>query len=642
MGVRQQMKAPRLATLDGPSKGHVVPLAKKLLLIGQEPDCDLSVSDPLASRRHCEITRNKGRFEVRDLGSTNGTFVNGKPVKRQRLKHGDVLAVGTSHFVFLEAGQPAGADAVIMDEGAPISRSSYSLPHEDVVDLQEKAWSLSADPEERKTQALEALLQISRLVASVRSLNRLKTQLLGLILEMIPAERGVLMLLNGTEDFTTGYARSKSILEESVPVSRTIIDKVLEERTAILSNHILQSEFQKSKSLYSAGVESVLCVPLVAGKEILGLIYLETSKQEGFDEDDLHLLATVSGISAVAFENSRHFEWLKEETERLRADLDLKHDMVGESPPMQEVYKLISRVAKTDATVLIDGESGTGKELAAQAIHRNSSRAAFPFVAINCAAISESLLESELFGHEKGAFTGALSLKKGKLEIADRGTLFLDEVGDLAPPLQTKILRFLEEKEFERVGGTKPIAVDIRLISATNQNLGEAIERGDFREDLFYRLNVVSLTMPELKDRREDIPLLAQYFISQFNGRGGRVVGGLSEEAMAMLRQHEWPGNVRELRNVLERAVVLGTENLIMPEDLPEAISGRSASPSPSKGFHEAIRFAKQELILSAVRQASGNLTKAAQILALQPTYLHRLIRNLDLREEITKRFKDR
>ena len=188
----------------------------------------------------------------------------------------------------------------------------------------------------------------------------------------------------------------------------------------------------------------------------------------------------------------------------------------------------------------------------------------------------------------------------------------------------------------------RPIPVDIRLISATNQNLGEAIERGDFREDLFYRLNVVSLTMPELKDRSEDIPLLVQYFISQFNGRGGRVVGGLSEEAMAMLKQYDWPGNVRELRNVLERAVVLGTENLIMAEDLPEAISGRSASPAPSTEFHEAVRFAKQELILNAVRQASGNLSKAAQILALQPTYLHRLIRNLELREEITKRFRDR
>jgi len=634
------MKAPKLAMLDGPLKGRVFPLENKLLLIGQDVACDLQVSDTLASRRHCELIRNKDQFEVRDLGSTNGTFVNDKPVKHQRLKHGDVLAVGTSHFIFLESGRAPGEGAVLIDEETPISRSSYLLPHEDVVDLQEKAWSLSTDSKERKTRALEALLQISRLVASVRSLTRLKAQLLGLILEMIPAERGVLMLVNGAEDFTTGYARSKAILEESVPVSRTIIDKVLKERSAILSSHILQSEFRRSKSLYSAGVESVLCVPLVAGDKILGLIYLETSKQKGFDEDDLHLLATVSGISAVAFENSRHFEWLEEETERLRTDLDLKHDMVGESPPMQEVYKLISRVAKTDATVLIDGESGTGKELAAQAIHRNSSRASSPFVAINCAAINESLLESELFGHEKGAFTGALSMKRGKLEIADRGTLFLDEVGDLAPPLQTKILRFLEQKEFERVGGTRPIKVDIRLISATNQDLGKAIERGDFREDLFYRLNVVSLTMPPLRNRREDIPLLTQYFVSRFNGRGGRVVGGVSEGAMTLLRENAWPGNVRELRNVLERAVVLGSENVIIPEDLPEAISGHPTSAAPPGQFHEAIRFAKKELILNAVRQANGNLTKAAQILALQPTYLHRLIRTLDLREEIKNRFK--
>ena len=632
------MKTPKLAVLDGPQKGRTFPLEGKVSLIGLEAACDIPVSDPLISRRHCEIRRERDQYEVRDLGSTNGTFVNGRPVREKQLHHGDVLSVGTSHLVFLESGEEAQARSVVMDSEEPISRSSIQLRHEDVVTLQENAWSISADAEERKKFALEALLQVSRLVTSVRSMNRLKAQLLGLILEIVPAERGVLLLLDGIEDYTTGYARSKAILEEPVPVSRTIIDTVLKDKTAILSKHILQSDFRKSHSLYSAGVESVLCVPLIVGDNILGLIYLETKKKQGFDEDHLHLLVTVSGISAVAFENCMHMEWLEDETERLRVDLDLRHDMVGESQPMRDVYELISRVAKTNATVLIDGESGTGKELAARAIHQNSPRAAYPFVAINCAAISETLLESELFGHEKGSFTGALSQKKGKLEIAENGTVFLDEVGDLAPQLQTKILRFLQEKEFERVGGTHPIKVDIRLIAATNRDLKLAIEENQFREDLFYRLNVVSLSMPPLRERRDDIALLTQSFISRFNGQGGRVVKGISKEAQSLLRKHDWPGNVRELRNVIERAMVLGTEESIVPEDLPETIRGHSTIPVLPTEFHAAVRQSKQELILQAIDKAGGNITEAAKILALQPTYLHRLIRNLDLRQEIKKR----
>jgi Nif-specific regulatory protein len=331
-------------------------------------------------------------------------------------------------------------------------------------------------------------------------------------------------------------------------------------------------------------------------------------------------------------------EWLEDETERLRADLELQHDMIGQSQPMQDVYQLISRVTQTDATVLIDGESGTGKELAARAIHQNSSRSSYPFVAINCAAISETLLESELFGHEKGSFTGAIAQKKGKLEIADKGTLFLDEVGDLAPQLQTKILRFLQEKEFERVGGTQPIKVDIRLIAATNRDLEGAIKDGQFREDLYYRLNVVSLSMPPLRTRRDDIALLTQSFISRLNGRGGRVVKGISKEALRLLQEHDWPGNVRELRNVIERAMVLGTEERIVPEDFPETIMGSPQSPPSPSEFHAAVRHAKQELILKAISSANGNVTEAARLLALQPTYLHRLIRNLDLRQEIKKR----
>jgi transcriptional regulator with GAF, ATPase, and Fis domain len=296
----------------------------------------------------------------------------------------------------------------------------------------------------------------------------------------------------------------------------------------------------------------------------------------------------------------------------------------------------------TDTTVLIRGESGTGKELAAQAVHTNSPRRERPFVAINCAALTETLLESELFGHERGAFTGALAQKKGKLEVADGGTLFLDEVGELAPVLQAKLLRVLQEREFERVGGTKTIRVDVRLVAATNRDLEEAVRRGSFRQDLYYRLNVVAFEMPSLRERREDIALLASYFASRYAARFKRKVTGIAPEARELLTSYDWPGNVRELENAIERAVVLGSTERVLPEDLPESIheaapaSDATAAPPVTK-YHDALREAKKQLLLRALEQSGGSFTEAAHTLGVHPNYLHRLISNLNLRPELKK-----
>jgi Nif-specific regulatory protein len=285
---------------------------------------------------------------------------------------------------------------------------------------------------------------------------------------------------------------------------------------------------------------------------------------------------------------------------------------------------------------LISGESGTGKELAARAIHRNSARADKPFMAVNCAALAESLLESELFGHEKGAFTGALALKKGRLEVADGGTVFLDEIGELSPALQVKLLRVLQEREFERVGGTRTIKIDIRLIAATNKDLEAAIADGSFRQDLYYRLNVVQLKMPALKDRPEDIPLLASYFAMKYADKCNRRVKGVSSEARARLVSYDWPGNVRELENALERAVVLGSTESLLAEDLPEAVLESEPSENTSVAkYHEAVAETKKKIILDAVAQADGSYTEAAKLLGVHPNYLHRLIRNLNLKKEL-------
>jgi Nif-specific regulatory protein len=310
--------------------------------------------------------------------------------------------------------------------------------------------------------------------------------------------------------------------------------------------------------------------------------------------------------------------------------------MLGESRAMREVHKLIAKAAPSNSTVLIRGESGTGKELVAQAIHRNSPRANKPFVAINCAALTETLLESEFFGHEKGAFTGAIAQKKGKLEVADGGTVFLDELGELAPALQAKLLRVLQEQQFERVGGVRPIKVDIRLLAATNRDLEAAIEQGGFRQDLYYRLNVVSLKLPPLRERREDIPLLASYFTAKYAAQCKRAVRGLAPETRVALIGYDWPGNVRELENAIERAVVLGASELILPEDLPETVleaaSDSASLPSGDLSYFEALKETKKRLVLEALDRAQRVHNDAARLLGMHPNNLHRLMKSLDLK----------
>jgi Nif-specific regulatory protein len=418
-------------------------------------------------------------------------------------------------------------------------------------------------------------------------------------------------------------------------VSRTIARQVLEQGIAILGADIPRSEgLSEVDSIVKSNIHSLLCVPLTVFQRVIGCVYLDsTTPRIHFDMDHLELVAAIAGISAVALENARRLQWLEQENLRLNTEINLEHNMVGESARMKEVYQFLSRVAPIDSTVLIHGESGTGKELAARAIHRNSPRAVKPFVAINCAAIPEGLLESELFGYERGAFTGAAAQKKGRLEMANGGVVFLDEIGELAPALQVKLLRVLQEREFERLGGTRPISVDVRLIAASNRDLEEAVHAGTFRRDLFFRLNVVTLVMPPLRERREDIPMLAQYFVSKSSAKCKLKPKQISPEAMACLAHYDWPGNARELENAMERALVLSSSEMILPEDLPESVLEKDAPPgiTPAK-YHTAVKELKKTLIVNALEQGRGNYTEAARILGVHANYLHRLIRNFELR----------
>ena len=598
----------------------------------------LAISDPSLSRHHCVIRREADGYRIRDLESRNGTFVNGATVNESLLKHGDQISAGDSVFLLLlhDAPSPT-ANQILFDDGP--TRATDQLRPQDALYLQPERILQELPETSRVARNLNALLKISRVIHASRDVEQLQGQILESIFEVVPAERGAILMDFQDDRFDAVFVRnSNGIPAQTLRVSRTITRQVVDQGVAILGSNVLNSDqLQKVESLVTSNIHSLLCVPLLMFGKVMGCIYLDTTNRASqFDRDHLQLVTAVAGLAAVALENARQLQSLEQENLRLTTEINLDHNFVGESAPMREIYKLLAKVAPTDSTVLLQGESGTGKELAARALHRSSPRGSKPFIAIDCSAIPEGLLESELFGHEKGSFTGAIAQKKGRLEMAQGGVVFLDEVGDLSPAAQVKLLRVLQERKIERVGGTHPIAVDIRLVAATNKNLEESVKRGAFRLDLFYRLNVVGVVMPPLRERVGDIPLLAQYFMHKSGIKCHLRPKKISPEAVARLVDYDWPGNVRELENAIERALVMSTAELICPEDLPEAILERDAPPGVEVAkYHASVKDLKKRLILNAMEEAQGNYTEAARILGVHPNYLHRLIRNLDLREVI-------
>jgi two-component system, NtrC family, response regulator HydG len=634
---------PKLIILTGSKKGMIFALGEEEVVLGREASCFVRIIDVSVSRRHCLIRKIAGQFQLHDLDSFNGTFVNGVPVKEQVLEHGDQIAVGDVLLLFLarDEGTEGELESVQINEEDLNARSTIQLQRKDALYLQPEKLLHVARPAARLASDLNSLLKISMAINSIRDLQALQKELLESILDVIPAERGAILLVKEhAEEFISAFGWNRaSGREKTVSVSRTVAQRVLHEGIAILSNDVEdEPAFGVAESLIRSRVRALLCVPLAIFEKVFGLIYLDTSDaRKPFDEDHLQLLTAIAAIASVALENIHKLEWLKGENKRLYEELKCESSIIGESEAIRKIYQLISKLAPTDSTVLIRGESGTGKELAARALHLNSSRASMPFVAINCATLSDQLFESELFGHEKGAFTGAIAQKKGKLEVAEKGTIFLDEVGELPLSVQAKLLRALQEREFERVGGTRTIKVDVRLIAATNKDLGEAVGGGTFRKDLYYRLNVVSFMMPPLRERREDIPLLASHFLAKYSKKCKRKVIGISPEARGGLINHDWEGNVRELENAIERAVVLGTTEFISLEDLPENITEGQQTHLTANKYYKAIKETKREIILQAIEEAAGNYTEAAKTLGIHPNNLHRLIRTLNLKQVLQK-----
>lgn len=488
---------------------------------------------------------------------------------------------------------------------------------------------------------LFSLLQAAQEVSSTRDKEKLLEAIVCSAAKVVDCKDSCLMLLHPeTGELVTcvvvGRNRDK-VREVRFKLGEGIAGWVAKHGEAVLSNDVQNDPrySRKYNHVIDTPLESILCIPLITRGKVLGVLNIINKRDGGrFTDEDLHLARAFADQAAVAIDNANVYDAMSRENRLLREQLNLAPKLLTSfNPRMKEIIQMARKAAESDATVLLLGESGTGKEVVARAIHSWSGRNAGPFVALSCVALPEQLLESELFGHEQGAFTGALRRKEGKVELAQGGTLFLDEIGEMKPDLQTKLLRVLQEHQFERVGGTETVTADIRIIAATNRDLREEVQKGAFREDLFFRLNVISLTMPPLRERREDILYIANTFIERYCREEGRKAPVLSSSARKALLEYEWPGNVRELENVLERAIVLGATDKIEAENLLLDVSLRPwRGIELNKPFKELVRDLKKEIIAQALRECGGNQSRAAKKLSLTQPYLSRLMKDLNLR----------
>lgn len=622
---------PRLARVLGTAPEEVL-LTSNELTIGRDSSSSVQLQDPTVSSHHCRIERDHDSFILVDRDSTNGTFINGKSVSRARLKHGDEILVGSTKFYFLLDDVPPPSTEIRIEEPAEdfvVSSDTTQLNPADLAD-------------HRFSQYLSVLLKLSTEINHIDAPEKLQEVLLERIFQLVPVEEGVILLGSNLSQLFLGsnVQRRRVPALERIRVSRTIVERVFLSAESVLRNDLLAGAPSDtiSESIIASGIHSIMCVPLTVMKTAIGVIYLTTrNPATPFDETHLQLTTAIAGIAAIALEHARYMEWLERENRQLTHEVNLRHEMIGDSAKMKKVYESIALVAPTDSPVLILGESGTGKELAAHAVHTNSTRRNGPFVAVNCGAITETLFASALFGHIKGSFTGADRDQKGFIEEADGGTLFLDELGDLPLHCQAALLRVLDQQQVHRVGAARPVSVDIRLISATNRSPKEEIEGGRFRADLYYRMGL-PLELPPLRERLEDVPALVKFFIQKYKQNTQREIGPTPPNTIRVLQEYHWPGNVRELAGAVRWAVVFGKSDRIRPEDLPPDILKKAAPAGASIGkLDEAMESFERHFILKALQETGGNVVEAAALLDRAPNYLQRRISQLELRDELEK-----
>lgn len=636
--------------------GHV-------MTIGRAPTNRIVVHDEVCSRYHCEVFQSGSTWKIRDLESRNGTLIAGEPVEGEaELKPGQVIEIGSCELAFtydLSQAFPrvtgdtpiaecdTGAQTLDVLEMVPCATEPTILHREaenPFVDGR-RAESMGRD---RTSRELAQLYRLALDMGGANNSKQLAEAVLTGLAAGTSADIGALLLLpnpveSGEDAGELNLVAYRSSGERPYQkVSEYLSTTVLKSREAILARDVADDSLLVNRdSLGEIHAKSVICAPIRLGKKIYGLIHLySTNPDIKLEHDDLVYTLAVADQCAGALDNLLRQEKLadglakvRNENLKLREQLGIESELVGTSVPMQQLKAKIARIAPTDATVLIRGESGVGKELVARAIHFTSRRRNGSFVCMNCAALTESLLESELFGHEKGSFTGATSRKIGKFEQAHKGTLFLDEVGEMGPGIQAKFLRVLEGHPFERVGGNTPIQVDVRVVAATNRDLERAVEGGNFRKDLYFRLHVVEIVVDPLRDRLEDTEVLARHFLQGFAAKTGRNVRDFTPAALEKLIAYNWPGNVRELQNTVERAVILCTGELVGASDIQLSGLGgsdeqRSAVQPSGGGFGDITLDAlEQQHILAVLDRTSWNKSHAAQILGIERSTLDRKLK---------------
>lgn len=624
-------------------------LDKEILHLGRSQDSEIPVMDPRASRHHCRIEQHAGdQYILVDLGSQNGTRLNGNLVDRARLKPGDLIGVGQARIWFEKAPPPDAPDTG--------EKTGFDT-------------AMTGVPEESEGDSLQRLHRISKALNSELHLDRLLEIIMDHIVEVSGAERGFLVLAAAGNVPEVRVARNFEQEDVQSPeggFSASIVQQVMQTGQAVLTaNAIEDDRFQDTLSIAAIRARSVMALPFRVRGEIVGAAYVDNRLQRGaFGKAELATLTSLVDLAGTAIErarlyeeNQRHLREVELLNERLKLrmanteqQLDETRDrlrtagepsgsypkIIGESPILRKMLRLLDKLVQTEEPILIQGESGTGKELVARAVHRNGPRTSKPFLSENCAALPDTLLESELFGHVRGAFTGAERDKKGLFELADKGTLFLDEVGDMSPEMQKRLLRVLQEGEIRPVGGKSIRKVDVRIVSASNKDLDRLVRAGEFREDLYYRLKVLTIQMPPLRDRKDDVPLLVEHFLALHQPRG-RPPRRLGDGVLAALQAYDWPGNVRELENEVTRMVSLGDE-VITLDILSEAtrrgggsVVGSEDETEAVQNLLELVESVERREITKALTQSQGNKTKAAEMLGISRFTLQRKLEKYEM-----------
>jgi Nif-specific regulatory protein len=624
--------------------GDIFPLnAGHRHTMGRANSNRIVLKDDLCSREHAEIFQVDGRWYVRDLNSLNGTRVNGEGLTTDReMQPNDEVNVGRSHLVFVEkldqlpsvAAPPPTVDGrVAIKKRLRQTRFLAPMPAEKTPGPGTKP-SLHDLGDE-----LALLYRLALQMGSASTYAELVQIVLDGVLEAIPADVGaILTVKEGRELEVTAHRQRDDGIKTYHKVSQFVSTEVLSTKEAVLAEDVARDQLLKNReSLNDLGATSLICAPVAFDDHILALIHLYcTDPLRSLDAEDLEFAVAVAKQLGTAIHQLRKQASLSAENQSLRDQLKVESELVGASQAVKGVETQIGRVAGTNATVLIRGESGVGKELVARAIHYSSPRKEGPFVCLNCAALTETLLESELFGHEKGAFTGATERMVGKFEAANHGTIFLDEIGEMNLGTQAKLLRVLEGHPFERVGGHTPIRVDVRVVAATNRPLEQGLQAGTFRKDLFYRLQVVEIRVPPLRERLDDVPVLADHFLKRFVRETGRKIRGFTPAALKKMQEYHWPGNVRELRNVVERTVALGSGPMIDAGDIwlssPD-IESPQATAAPAAAYQALTLDEIEKLhILKTLEHTDWNKSQAAAILQIERSTLDRKIKVFDLK----------